>query len=104
MQCTCGQKKEVLAQALVNGSTVSCGAGACRVIKVKVDKTYHPRGTSALTVRQLEGAWHLYHRTNHPLPLTQLAEKYEVNRETLRSLFRSVRKCGGIDKYKELVS
>jgi response regulator of citrate/malate metabolism len=94
----------VLVQSLLNGSTRTCGAGACRVAKVKADKAYHPRGTSALTLRQLQGAWAAYHRTRQPLSLTALAEKYQINRETLRSLFRAVRKCGGIESYTQHVN
>lgn len=86
-------------QSLLNGSTKTCGAGACRVVKAKVDKAYHPRGTSALTIPQLKAAWTAYNRTRHPLSMKELAAKYEVNRETLRSLFRAVRKCGGIENY-----
>ena len=104
VQCKCGTKKEVLAQALTNGSTKTCGAGACRVAKVKADKTYAPRGTGALTLCELEKVWPAYHRPKTPVPLATLAQREGINRETLRSLFRSVRKAGGIEKYRSFVS
>lgn len=89
----------MLVQSLLNGSTKTCGAGSCRVVKAKVDKTYHPRGTSVLTLRQLQWAWATYHRVRNRWTMTQLAQHFDINRESLRSLFRAVRKCGGIEAY-----
>lgn len=107
VRCECNRTKDVLVDSLTSGRTKSCGNGACKTYaRATKDKTYKPsapRACSAATVRK---AWDRYH---HPDPkqrrsLTQLAKLHKVNLQTLTTLFRSVRRAGGIDAYMKAVT
>jgi hypothetical protein len=107
VQCSCGYVKTVLVDSLVSGSTRSCGRGACKqYARVKKDKNFKPRPPRACTARVVRLAWDRYHHAQPwmRLSLEQLSVKHGVHKQTLTSLFRSVRRCGGIDRYMKLVS
>ncbi len=102
VQCLCGRVKEVLADSLLAGRTKSCGRGACKTYpRVEFDPDYHPSAPRAVTLDTVKQAWSRYH---HKLPaqrrtVEQLAKLHKVNTNTLMSIFRSVRRAGGITSY-----
>ncbi len=103
VRCDCGKEKEVQAASLIHGNVSSCGAPACRGVKVEADRNYHPTGTTALSLKSLRK---LYEQWTHPTsPKTgeELAEKSSVNKNTLYSAFRAIQKCGDFDTYERLV-
>lgn len=97
--CDCGTSKEVYADALRSGRTRSCGAISCRRGKspIKVDRKYKPRGNRQISDALLRRIWHM-----HEIEKTSgvfLSVEFDLNRNTLYSIFRAIRKSGGIDAY-----
>lgn len=102
VKCKCGVMKLVLADSLLAGKTRTCGGGACKAVaRARRDPSYTPSLPRAITVPQLKRAWHRYHHGSPRRRLTfaQLAAEYGVNINTLSSIFRNVRRAGGIDKF-----
>ena len=100
--CTCGRQKEVLVDSLLASRTKSCGRGACKTYpRVEFDASYHPTAPRAMTLTTVKRAWARYHHKNPAQRRTveQLAQIHNVNANTLMSVFRSVRRAGGIDTY-----
>lgn len=102
VKCRCGRMKEVLVDSLLAGKTKSCGRGPCKnFARVGFDPDYTPRMPRACSLETVAKAWARY---NHAEPaqrrnLEQLAQIHNVNVNTLTTIFRSVRRAGGIDKY-----
>jgi hypothetical protein len=102
VKCRCGRAKEVLVDSLLYGRTKSCGRGACKTYpRVEFDPDYKPAAPRACSLETVRKAWDRY---NHEKPeqrrtVVQLAKIHNVNANTLTSLFRSVRRAGGIDAY-----
>lgn len=99
VQCTCGVIKGVLADALRSGRARSCGSLVCRVNKSKVkrDPSYKPRGPAAMSMRQLR---YWYPRVEaEKVTSADVAAKLELSYNTVYSLFRNVRKAGGLERY-----
>jgi hypothetical protein len=107
VKCECGRTKDVLAESLWLGRTKSCAQGACKAYKrQKREKGFVPRPPRACTAATVRKAWERYH---HPEPakrrsLAQLAVIHKVNLLTLTTLFRSVRRAGGIEAYMRAVT
>lgn len=102
VRCSCGRTKDVLVDSLLMGRTKSCGRGACKTYpRVEFDPTYHPTAPRSMTLTTVSRAWARY---NHATPsqrrtVAQLATIHKVNQNTLMSVFRSVRRAGGIKDY-----
>ena len=104
VQCACGVTKMVYADALRSGRTRSCGAIACRLHTTKVDRRFRPRGSRSLPVATLRRVWDAVNNPKRPMTVTAAAEKYGIeNRAALYTAFRAVKKCGGMDRYLQLV-
>lgn len=101
VQCTCGVVKGVLADALRSGRAQSCGALLCRVnrSKIKRDPNYKPRGPAAITLRQLKHWYPKVMDPTDPTTAATVALKLRKSYNTIYSLFRNVRKAGGLDAY-----
>ena len=107
VDCTCGVQKYVLVDALTSGRTRSCGSMRCKLAhsRVKARASYVPRGSREIPLSTLRKIWAAVYREKSPLSVVKAAEKYGVtNLQTLYYTMRSVRMCGGIDKYAARVS
>lgn len=107
VRCDCGIRKRVKAADLYMGRTESCGKGACKTYdRVKHDPGYWPRMPRSCTLEQVQEWWGLYTAgsAKRRRSIPQIAEEYNVNVNTLYSLFRSVRRAGGIQRYTKRVS
>jgi hypothetical protein len=101
-RCECGRTTEVLAASLLSGKTKSCGRGACKTHhRVEVEPGYTPRPPRALTVEQVRKAWNRYHhpQASQRRTIAQLSVIHKVKDNTLMSIFRAVRRAGGINAY-----
>lgn len=102
VKCRCGVVKEVLVDSLLAGRTKSCGRGPCKnYVRAVYEPGYVPPAPRACNRATVQRAWNFYHHANPAkrLNMEQLAARYCVNVHTLTSIFRSVRRAGGIDKY-----
>jgi hypothetical protein len=104
--CDCGRTTDKLWRNVMTGRTTSCGKGACRA-GVQYEPTALPsRGPRAISLRRLRMAWERY---NHEVPvqrrsIEQLAVIYRVNRNTLHTLFRTIKRSGGFEQYHAAVT
>lgn len=106
VNCTCGQQKYVLVDALTAGRTKSCGAPDCKYGKGRnrVQKGYVPRGSRTIRKAILHKIVLATTRKVNPMSVAAAAAHYDIgNVQTLYSALRAVRKCGGWDRYSELV-
>lgn len=106
VRCTCGTEKEVQAESLMDGRTKSCGAQQCKLgKKVKFDKNYHPRGPVGVSLDMVKVLWRSHEEGRSAAHISAMLsdERTTFNVNTLGSLFRSIRRCGGIDQYIKLV-
>lgn len=104
--CDCGRTTDKLWRNLLTGRTTSCGKGACRSGVEYVAVALPSRGPRAISLRRLGMAWARY---NHEVPaqrrsIEQLAGIYRVNRNTLHTLFRTIKRSGGFEAYHAAVS
>jgi len=107
VKCDCGIRKKVKAADLYMSRTKSCGQGACKSYdRIAHDPKYWPRLPRACTLEQVQQWWKLYTAGSAKarLSIPKIAEKFGVNVNTLYSLFRSVRRAGGIQRYTKRVS
>ena len=107
VNCSCGQQKQVMVDALTSGRTKSCGAPECKYGKArsKVQKGYTPRGSRKIPKAVLRKIVQLTTRKDNPMTVAAAAERYDITEvQTLYSALRAVRKCGGWDRYWELVT
>lgn len=104
VNCTCGQQKLVLVDALTSGRTKSCGASECKYGKRRklVDKAYTPRGSWKIPRGILRRIWEATTRKEAPMTVAEAVRKFDIdNAQTVYSAMRTIRKCGGWDKYVE---
>lgn len=104
VNCTCGQQKQVMVDALTSGRTKSCGAPDCKYGKgrSRVQKGYTPRGSRKIPRAVLRAVYKATTRTEKPMTIAAAAEHYDITAvQTLYSALRAVRKCGGWDQYME---
>jgi hypothetical protein len=102
VNCTCGVQKRVNVDALTSGRTKSCGALTCRRgrSRVKASKTYTPRGSKEVPLAALRRIVKATTRKVDPITVAEAGRACGVdNMQTLYSVLRAVRKCGGIDEY-----
>lgn len=105
VRCKCGTTRAVLLYSLTTGATRSCGVGPCRrrLPKTKVDRAYRPGRPRSTTPATVKRAWNRYHRPGNGESMAVVAARFNMAAPTMLSLFRSIEKCGGIDRYMELV-
>jgi len=102
VRCTCARTKDVLVDSLFSGRTTSCGRGACKsYARNEKEPGYQPSPPRSCTVDVLVKAWNRYHHKDpkQRRSISQLAELHGINPNTLTSLFRAVRRTGGIKAY-----
>lgn len=81
--------------------------GPCKQRKrVKRDRKYTPTKPRVTTVATLGRAWARYHHPDAKKRegIDNLAERYKIKKNSLLSMFQSIRRAGGWDKYKAAVS
>lgn len=106
VNCTCGQQKQVMVDALTSGRTKSCGAPECKYGKArsKVQKGYTPRGSRKIPKAVLRRIVQATTRKDNPMTVADAAKRYDITEvQTVYSALRAVRKCGGWDRYAEIV-
>lgn len=106
VNCKCGVQKRVLVDALTAGRTRSCGALACKSThsRIKVSRTYSPRGSDAVPLPTLRKIWAKVHNTKSPITIAAAAKQFGIDKpQTLYSAIRAARRCGGIDEYAKRV-
>lgn len=103
VDCDCGQQKSVLVDALTSGRTRSCGAYACKYGKTAVRKAsqFSPTGSRSLSLPALRRILAAQQRKRDPLTIAEAAKKFapKVKLNTVYYTLRTVRLCGGLDKY-----
>lgn len=102
VNCKCGVQKRVYIDALTSGRTRSCGSLACKVShsRIKVSKRYNPRGSEEVPPATLRKIWAKIHHPKSPITIAEAARQFEIEKQqTLYSVIRSVRQCGGLDEY-----
>lgn len=106
VRCQCKRVKDVLADSLLSGRTTSCGRGACKsYARNEKEKGYVPQRPRSCDAQTVEKAWNRYHHKDpgHRRSIDQLAQLHDINPNTLTSLFRTVRRAGGIKAYMKAV-
>lgn len=106
VRCSCGREKDVLASSLLHGRTKSCGIGPCKLYaRTKVDPNFRPYYPRACTPATIRAMWDAYHRPDPKRRKTakQLSERYDLAVNTIRAIFRTVRRAGGIERYLKLI-
>lgn len=103
--CECGRVVEKLYNNLRSGRTQSCGRGACRVGVTYDGPPLRVTGPTVIDMKRLEKAWNRYHHDDiaQRRSIEQLAEIHRVKLNTLHSLFRKIKRCGGFTQYKAAV-
>jgi hypothetical protein len=106
VNCTCGQQKQVMVDALTSGRTKSCGAPDCKYGKARnrLQKGYTPRGSRKIPKAVLRKIVLATTRKESPMTVADAAQRYDIAEvQTLYSALRAVRKSGGWDRYSEMV-
>lgn len=103
VECTCGTRKYIATSQLRAGRYRSCGAGKCRNYpKPKTDRAFQPLGPRILSIKKVRKMWNEYHEKSG-VRYVDLAEKYGVSTPAVGWTFRNIRRCGGIERYTQLV-
>lgn len=93
-QCACGKLKTVLANALYQGYSRSCGAMACRPSAERNPATTRmPNGFTAARLRAM------VEERGAGRSVAELAVAYDVHPRTLYGILQRVTAAGGIDTY-----
>jgi hypothetical protein len=103
VQCSCGQQKRVMVDALTAGRTRSCGRYECKYGKAKRVKGYTPTGSRTLPLGKIQEAWDLTTRLVDRKTTPEASKRLRVPVHRVYAVIRSVRRAGGIDQYMKAV-